>query len=113
MTALDAPSREYCTVRTSRTNTPLQALTLLNETTFAGAAEGLAQRALARGEQLDERRIAWAFEICTSRQPSESELAILVRGLQKQRTLLPGNELAAHTAVMRVLLNLDETLHKN
>lgn len=112
MTALDAPSREFCTVRTSRTNTPLQALTLLNEATFAGAAEALAQRALDRADESDEARIAWAFQACTSRRPSQQELDILLRGLNKQRALSSGSERAAYTAVMRVLFNLDETLHK-
>ncbi len=112
MIALDAPSREYCTVRTSRTNTPLQALTLLNETTFAGAAEDLARRALLRDE-LDGARLVWAFQACTSRQPTYQEVGILLQSLAKQRQLHPGNEPAAYTSVMRVLLNLDETLHKN
>lgn len=113
MVALDAPSREFCTVRTSRTNTPLQALTLLNETTFAGAAESLAKRALAKPAQSDGERIVWAFQACTSRTPQYQEVAILLQGLEKQRALNPVNEQAAFTAVMRVLLNLDETLHKN
>ncbi|QDU26077.1 Planctomycete cytochrome C [Anatilimnocola aggregata] len=113
MTALDAPSREFCTVRSSRTNTPLQALTLLNETTFSSAATGLAERALARQGETDRERIAWAFQVCTSRHPTTQELEILTRGLHQQRQLSPGNEAAAHTALMRVLLNLDETLHRN
>lgn len=113
MTALDAPSREFCTVRSSRTNTPLQALTLLNETTFAGAAEALAAKTLARKDKSDEARIAWAFQACTSRPPAAAELEILHRGLKRQRALNPGQEVAAYTAVMRVLFNLDETLHKN
>jgi hypothetical protein len=112
MTALDAPSREFCTVRTSRTNTPLQALTLLNETTFAGAAEGLARRVLSQDED-DGARLVWAFQACTSRQPTYQEVGILLQALERQRTLHPGNLPAAYTSVMRVLLNLDETLHQN
>jgi hypothetical protein len=112
MTSLDAPSREFCTVRTSRTNTPLQALTLLNETTFASAAEELAHRALARDE-IDGARLVWAFQACTSRNPTYQEVGILLQSLEKQRKLHPGNLQAAYTSVMRVLLNLDETLHKN
>lgn len=111
MTSLDAPSREFCTVRTSRTNTPLQALTLLNETTFAGAAEELAHRVLARDEN-DGARLVWAFQACTSRNPTYQEVGILLQSLEKQRNLHPGNLHAAYTSVMRVLLNLDETLHK-
>jgi len=113
MIALDAPSREYCTVRTARTNTPLQALTLLNETTFAGAAEALAARVLADKEHSDGKRLVLAFQTCTSRQPTYQEAAILLQSLEKQRALNPGNDHAAYTAVMRVLLNLDETLHRN
>jgi hypothetical protein len=113
MIALDAPSREYCTVRSSRTNTPLQALTLLNEPTFADAAAGLARRALTLDKRTDGNRLAWAFQSCTSRPPTADELVILEHGLQKQRALSKGNEVASFTAVMRVILNLDETLHKN
>ncbi|WP_254513206.1 DUF1553 domain-containing protein [Anatilimnocola floriformis] len=112
MIALDAPSREYCTVRTSRTNTPLQALTLLNETTFSTAAEELARAALRRDED-DGARLVWAFQSCTSRQPTYQDIGILLQSLKKQRELHPGNLQAAYTSVMRVLLNLDETLHKN
>ena len=113
MIALDAPSREYCTVRTARTNTPLQALTLLNEVTFSSAAEELAKRVLAEKQQTDGGRLVGAFQTCTSRQPTYQEVGILLKSLERQRTLNPGNDLAAYSAVMRVLLNLDETLHKN
>jgi hypothetical protein len=112
MIALDAPTREYCTVRSARTNTPLQALTLLNEPTFADAATGLARRAMNLSESSDDARLAWAFQACTSREPLEEELKILIRGLKKQRELQPKNELGAFTAAMRVILNLDEALHK-
>ena len=75
-------------------------------------AEELAHRALARDE-IDGARLVWAFQVCTSRNPTYQEVGILLQSLEKQRKLHPGNLHAAYTSVMRVLLNLDETLHKN
>ena len=94
----DGPTREKCTVRRSRTNTPLQALLLLNDETFMKAAEALAKRSEDRNN-----RIAWMFRAATAREPTADELQLL-EGLLKRRGSLT---LVAHT-----ILNLDEVITK-
>src|SRR5262249_42193460 len=79
LSTFDAPDRETCTVRRARTNTPLQALTLLNETTFVEASRKLAERMMTEASSLDER-LVFAFRLATARPPSEKELAVL-RGI--------------------------------
>lgn len=77
----DATSREYCTVRRVRTNTPLQALALLNDEAFFEAAQALARRLLTDGAagSTPESRAAFGFRLVTARQPDASELARLVK----------------------------------
>ncbi len=129
--AFDAPNGESSCVRRSRSNTPLQALTTLNEPLFVEAAQALAMRTLKDGGTRDQDRIAYAFRLCVSRPPTGQETEVLLKLLDKQRTRLsegwlsakdlagatppPGStptQLAAWTAVSRVLLNLDETITK-
>jgi hypothetical protein len=132
MVNFDAPSREFCQVKRARTNTPLQALELLNDVTYVEAARALAQRMLMEGGRTTEERLTYAFRRATSRTPSKAELAILIRGYEKQRAryasdkasagamvkngespAAPGLdpvELAAYTTTAGVILNLDETI---
>ena len=132
MLLFDAPSREICTVKRSRTNTPLQALTLLNEITYVEAARKLAERMLTDGGATPESRLRFAFRWATSRLPTDEELAVLVGGLNddfarfrqdagaaKQLIVLGESkaivsldlaELAAYTLTANVLLNLDEVV---
>jgi hypothetical protein len=132
MTMFDSPSREICTVKRSRTNTPLQALTLLNEKTYIEAARVLAQRMITEGGSTPEQRIAWAFRRATCREPRADELQVLVAGLAKRTARLQQSpdeaakilavgeakadpklnpiELAAYTGTANVLLNLDEVV---
>jgi len=102
--AFDAPNGEMSCVRRTRSNTPLQALTTLNEPLFVESAEALAERMRMEGGAGDRTRIAYAFRLCTSRQPTAEETAVLM------------NFLRAHnddwSAVARVILNLDETITK-
>jgi uncharacterized protein DUF1553/uncharacterized protein DUF1549/cytochrome c len=129
LTVFDAPSREYCTARRVRTNTPLQALTALNDPAFFQAARALAARTLAEAAAAPEARAAHAFRLCTARRPSAPELAPLLafedeqlarfRADPKAARAVAGDaapaeiaELAAWTMVANVLLNLDETLTK-
>ena len=134
LTLLDAPSRESCTVRRSRTNTPVAALALLNDTQFFEAARRLAQRMMLEGGATPESRIAFAFRLATARLPRASELAVLRGQFQAQladfrrdrgsalKVVSVGEsprdesldvvELAAWTMVANVILNLDETLTK-
>ncbi len=120
-TSFDAPSRECCTVRRTRTNTPLQALSALNDPGFFDAARGLARRALAEGGADDRSRAAYAFRLCTARWPDPGTLDRLIAALEREREHFRANaesaravagseELAAWTLVANVLLNLDETL---
>ncbi len=81
MLMFDAPSRETCTVKRSNNNTPLQALSLLNEVTFVEASRGLAVRMLTEAGESAESRIAFAFRLAVSRDPTAEELQVLARGL--------------------------------
>jgi hypothetical protein len=134
MTTFDAPSREVCQVKRPRTNTPLQALELLNDITYVEAARHLAQLILKDGGQTPEERLAFAFRRATARAPSADELRVLTRGLERHRQTfrhdpdaarrlvrhgesriddkLDPVELAAYTATASVILNLDETITK-
>jgi len=134
MLTFDAAGRETCVVRESRTNTPLQALTLMNEVTFVEAARVLAERAIREGGRTPEERIAHAFRLATARKPRPTELGILVDGFKEhlagyrldrqaaERLAKVGEyrspvalevaEVAAYTAIFESMLNLDETLTK-
>jgi mono/diheme cytochrome c family protein len=113
----DATARNVCTVQRSRSNTPLQALTLLNDPVYVEAAQALAQRTLRElPEANDEARLTRAFRLCVARQPRPVELTILQRLLADQRAARQGQsdaELSAWIDVTSALLNLDETITKN
>jgi hypothetical protein len=128
----DATSREYCTVRRVRTNTPLQALTTLNDEAFFEAARALAGRILKESAASDEARARYGFRLTVSRTPAPAEAqgvvksfndhlsrfrndpnsaAVVIRGYA-----VPGidpAEQAAWTLVANALLNLDEALTKD
>ncbi len=130
--AFDAPTREECTVERARSNTPLQALVLLNDPTYVEAARVFAWRVLAEGGQTTDQRVRWAYRVALSREPQRQELAVLTGLLEKHRSEYGANpaaakqlvsageaatpddvdlaELAAWTSVVRVLLNLHETI---
>jgi hypothetical protein len=134
MINFDASTREACRVREHRTNTPLQALTLMNETTFVEAARAIAERAMTLPATSPEKRISQLFQLATSREPNPRELKILTQGftrhLQRFRDhpadakkligvgestpdpKLDICELAAYTALGSLILNLDETITK-
>jgi hypothetical protein len=102
MLTFDGPTREVCTMRRPRTNTPLQALLLLNDANYQEAARALAKRVLV--EKTD--RPAKAFQLATGRAPSPAELDELTAFLNEQ--LAHTSELAAWTMTASLLLNLDE-----
>ncbi|MBI3862423.1 MAG: DUF1553 domain-containing protein [Planctomycetia bacterium] len=134
MMTFDAAGRETCVVRETRTNTPLQALTLMNEVTFIESARGLAQRIMAHGGPSPAERLTLAFRLAISRAPRPREIEILVSGWQSHRDRFaripdaadkltkigdlarPANidvaELAAYTVVAGTILNLDESITK-
>ncbi len=128
----DAPNGDFACVKRPRSNTPLQALTSLNEPMFIECARGLAGRVL-RDKSTDEERLIQAFRLCVARPPSSAELSILKDILERQRVRFQNQpaqakellaegpaidgsisrpEAAAWVAVARVLLNLDETITK-
>jgi hypothetical protein len=133
----DAPTGDIACVRRVRSNTPLQALTTLNEPLFLECAQALATKTLTEVDGDDEARVTFAFERCLSRQPEAGEIRVLADFLVRQRErfarsegepsepitdrdfatiALPDGvtdaELAAWKATARVILNLDETITK-
>lgn len=133
MMIFDAPSRERCAMKRSRTNTPLQALVTLNDEQFVEAARSLAQRVIARGSAT--ARLQTAFQMVTARPPTAKELQLLRDLLEQQLSHyrkspaaaeslaqvgdnpVPEHinlvELAAWTVLCQALLNLDEFLQRN
>ena len=132
----DAPDRTRCIVSRSRTNTPIQALTLLNDEAYVEMARSLAARILAEDLATDEEHIVHGFRMCVARSPQIEEVRILQRLLEEQRQRFkevpedaekltrdiylptgvqrPDNteEWAAWLCVANTLLNLDETINK-
>ena len=134
LAAFDAPGRETCTVRESRTNTPLQALVMMNDPTFVEAAQALAMRVLKEGGKTLEEKLSWAFRATTGRPPCPDELAVLAAGFRDHRSRFRGRpeavraliergehpsgptcesaDLAAMAVITQTILNLDEALTK-
>jgi len=131
MLAFDAPTREGCVAERARSNTPRQALVLLNDPTYVEASRVFAERILQHGGDTDGERLAWAFERALSREPSAGERDILLRlageraahfaanagaakaaataGEWPAATALKPERVAAWAAVSRAILNLYET----
>jgi len=134
MLLFDVPSRETCRVRRSRTDTPLQALTLLNDETYVEAARALGQRMMREGGTSPESRLAYGFKCLLSRAPTAEEMKFLLAGFDRRlaafrrepesaRKLLEVGiwprektldtaELAAYTVSASTMLNLDEAVTK-
>ena len=112
----DATSREYCTVRRVRTNTPLQALALLNDEAHFEAARALGGRMQREGGSDNRSRAAYGFRLCTSRTPTEGEIDRLLASFDRLRRRHRGTpeaaDAAAWTMLANALLNLDETITK-
>ena len=135
MATFDAPNREQVCTRRERSNTPLQALQLMNDIQHFEAARNFAQRMMLEGGATPAERIAWAWRTVTSRKPADGELAIVEQALQKHLEKYRANpaaakeaisygeskrdenldpaELAAYSLVANLVLNLDETVTKN
>jgi len=131
----DAPDRETCIVRRVRTNTPLQALVLMNDPTYVEASRKMAERMMTQINGGPDEKIAFAFRLATSRPPKENEIAVLRGIYQRQLSVyqkdpqaadkllhvgespindkLDRADLAAWTMVASTIFNLDETLTKN
>ena len=128
----DTATRQVCVVKPSRTNTPLHALTTLNDITYAEAHRVLAERMMKEGGDTPARRIAFAFRLAMSREPSTAESKVLTSAFERihkqyekdrpaaEKVVLQGEkvrdakldaiELAAYTGVASVIMNLDEAL---
>ena len=134
MVIFDSSTRETCTVRQGRTNTPLQALDLMNESIYLEAARKIAERMLTEGGTVPQDRLDYGWRLVLTRSPKPKEEALLSRtldhfrhyysihhddaveflsqGESSRNSSLPPGELAAYTAVASMLLNLDEAITK-
>jgi hypothetical protein len=134
MTTFDATDRENCTVRQTRTNTPLQALNLMNDVAYVEASRLLAQRMMQEGGSTSEARIAYGFRLITARSPKPEESQVLVdtlnrfkhhyqadpqaalellsEGKHPRNQQLDSTELAAYSSIASLILNLDEVITK-
>jgi len=130
----DTSTRQTCTVKQPRTNTPLQALTTMNDITFVEAARALAERTLLNGAASDKERVSFAFRLALARAPKADEEPILIASVERlkrefgadraaaEKYLAVGEskrnanldvvDEAAYAAFCLALLNLDETLTK-
>jgi hypothetical protein len=135
MSNFDAPNREQSCTRRERSNTPMQALQLMNDVQHFEAARALAERVIAEGGQDDEKRLHWLFRTVLSRKPDSKEFSMLTAALTKQRELYQKDpkaaekaisvgestpkkiaapaETAAWTLIANLVLNLDETVTRN
>ncbi len=130
LSIFDAPTRETCTVRRLQTNTPLQALVLLNDPQFLKAAGALATRMINEGGETTTNRIRYAFRLATSRLPKNAELDVLNAAYAREKARFSGDpkatkaliqesgnagndaDLAALTMIASTILNLNETITK-
>jgi hypothetical protein len=135
LNTFDAPDREKCTARRTVTNTPLQALVLMNDPTYLEAARVLAQRDLHEAGATDADRLRYVFRLVDDREPSQKEFDILSQLYQKEHAHYLANkkaaeklisvgeskpdpklepaDLAAWMLVSSTILNMDETVTKN
>src|SRR5262245_15690397 len=134
MSTFDAPNRDICVVRRTRTNTPLQALVTMNDPVYVEAAQALARRTIEKGGATTAEKATFAFRMCLVRPPSETEVQRLVKLHEDARAKFASDpakakefatnplgplpqgvdiaDAAAWTVVANVLLNLDEMLMK-
>ena len=135
MSNFDAPNRELFCTRRERSNTPLQALQLMNDVQYVEAARVLAERILRDATIKPQDRIESIFQECLSRKPQDQESRAIESAMEKFRTRfaehpadakrliavgekpfdasLPAEELAAYTLVANLVLNLDELVNRN
>ncbi len=133
LSTFDQPTREYCVIRRSRTDTPLQALDLMDDPQYVECARVLAEHMMAAGTT-PEQRLAWGFKRAVCREPTAGELSVLVDGYRKQLERyrddpaaaadlvavgakpvdmkIDHTDLAAYATTASVILNLDEVVTK-
>ncbi|MGC3968989.1 MAG: DUF1553 domain-containing protein [Pirellulales bacterium] len=130
----DVSARQVCTIKTLRTNTPLHALTTLNDVTYVEAARALAEQSLKHGDENSDDQMAWAFRKVLLRAPSDQEAVVLRATMEQMQSRYAADSKAAEqllkvgesprdesldavqhaalTAVCLTILNLDEALTK-
>jgi hypothetical protein len=135
MSNFDGPNREQVCMVRERSNTPLQALQLMNDTQHFEAARALAERVLTEGGKTDESRINWLYRTVLSRRPTTAEQIVVAKALGRQleiyradpaaaekaikvgesspKNIAPPDETAAWTMIANLVLNLDETVSRN
>src|SRR5206468_11793348 len=111
LAAFDDPSRETACPRRLRSNTPLQALTTLNERTFVEAAQAMALRILKEGGPDDRSRVSYAFELCTARKPTVSELTKLMNFWQEQYDYFENHSSSAVNVAVSDLKEMPEDVN--
>ena len=134
MVTFDSPTREVCIVRENRTNTPLQALNLMNDVVYLEASRKLAERMLSEGGKDEAGRLKLAYNVVLGRDPKPKEATVLARALGDFRRQFAGKpdaavkflaqgdstrderfppeELAAYASLASLVLNLDEAVTK-
>jgi hypothetical protein len=134
MMTFDSSTREVCIVRTGITNTPMQALSLMNDVTYVEAARRLAERMMTEGGETPDERIAYAYLLATAHRPPPRAADILVQGYDRhferyqadraaalalvtqgqsvRDQTLDVAELASYTMVANLILNFDGTITK-
>ncbi|MCP5117949.1 MAG: DUF1553 domain-containing protein, partial [bacterium] len=134
MTTFDATDRERCVVQVARTNTPLQALNLMNDVAYVEAARKMAERMMREGGTTPPERLGYGFRLASARRPQERESRVLLdafggflesyrsepkaamrylgQGESEHDETLDPAELAAYASVASLILNLDETITK-
>jgi hypothetical protein len=134
MVNFDSPNREMCTVHEYHTNSPLQALDLMNDVTFLEASRKLGERMMREGGGSPDQRIAWAFRLALDRDPDAKRAQILDEAYRRflanysadHATAeafvhqgdspvpadLNSGELAAYTSVASIILNMDDVISK-
>lgn len=134
MMNFDSTGREACAVRENRTNTPLQALNLMNDVTFVEASRKMAERMMLEGGMTPAERVAYGYRLATSRAPDfsrkkilvnayqynldnyktnrEAALSLVTQGDSDKNMVLDLSELASYTMVASLILNLDEAITK-
>ncbi len=136
LATFDAPDREVCVGRRLKTNTPLQALALMNDRVQLQAARNLAERMMLEGGEQERDRIVFAFQLATARRPEDFEIQQLMALLRQRLAYyrentdaaqafvsagassasaraLPNPELASYANIASLILNLDETITRN
>ena len=134
MMTFDSSDRETCVVRETRTNTPLQALNLMNDVTYTEASRLFAERMMKEGGATPRERLSYGFRLATAREPADDERAILLQSFHRysdryqtdpddaveylstgehpRDEALESTDLAAYAALASLILNLDETITK-